>query len=435
MAVELLIYSPKLTPRITYTFSLFFESLINTAYKVTSDVLEYKNHTGPKLNYSAQGIGQNEVFIQAVDLLSETRIHAQNINVTEWEGMKIFFLTNGSLPFDIFAASFYLVSRYEEYLPFTGDKHGRYPHSESLACRNGFLDTPLVNYWAEKLKAVLCKAFPDMVYRENSYTFIPTVDVDIAYAHKGRGIMGTIASYLKALFKADIPLIVKKTSTLLGLRPDEYDTFVYMHDIFRMKNVSPVYFILAGKRGEFDRNISTGTKAFSSLMDDLSFRGSMGIHPSYGSANNRDVIRREIGYVEKGMRGRLAKSRQHFLKMVLPDTCRCLAALKITDDYTMQYPGIHGFRASICTPFFFYDLPAEEELPVRVHSGAIMDGTLKDYQKLSPEEAIKIAKELIEKVRKCKGEFIAVFHNDNLSEQGEWKGWREVFEKIVAAAA
>ncbi len=435
MAGQLLIYTSELKPRISYTFSLFFESLINTPYKVITDISEYKNHQGPKLNYSEQPIDQSEVFIHASGLLSETDIKPQNITVSEWDGLKIFYQTNnGSLPFDVFAASFYLVSRYEEYLPFTPDKHGRYQHTESLAYKNHFLDTPLVNYWAERLKNILLKAYPDLVIKENAYVFIPTVDIDIAYAHKGRGLTLTIASYLKALSKFNFPLVVNKTLTLLGFRKDEYDTFRYQKGIFKKKNVSPVYFMLAGKRGEFDKNISTDSSAFKSLIIELRYFANVGIHPSYKSANNPEIVRKEMAEVEKYLGGKLSKSRQHFLKMSLPDTYHCLLQSGVTDDYTMLYAGMHGFRASICTPFFFYDIKAERILQVKVHPGALMDGTLKDYEGLSPQQAIEISKELISNVKGCKGEFIPVFHNDNLSETGEWKGWREVFETIVENA-
>jgi len=435
MAGQLLIYTPELKPRISYIFSLFFESLIDTAYKLTTDLSEYKSYEGPKLNYSEQAIDSNEVFVHANGLLSETGVTPQNITVGDWEGLKIFYQANdGVLPFDVFAASFYLVSCYEEYLPFIPDKHGRYPHTESLAFKNNFLDIPLVNYWAERLKNMLLKAYPDLVIKENTYTFIPTVDVDIAYAHKGRSLTLTIASYLKALSKFNFPLVLNKVLTLLGLRKDEYDTFRYQKGIFKKRNVSPVYFILAGKRGEFDKNISTDSNSFESLIRELRYFANVGIHPSYQSANNPEVVRNEMANVEKYLGGKVSKSRQHFLKMSLPDTYHCLLQSGVTDDYTMLYAGMHGFRASICSPFFFYDLKEERVLQVKVHPGALMDGTLKEYEKLSPGDAIKISKGLISKVKECKGEFIPVFHNHNLSETGEWKGWREVFETIVENA-
>jgi hypothetical protein len=100
----------------------------------------------------------------------------------------------------------------------------------------------------------------------------------------------------------------------------------------------------------------------------------------------------------------------------------------------MAYAAVPGFRASICTPFLFYDLQAEKTLPVSIHSSVLMDGTLNDYLHVMPDDAISMAKEFISKTKKCGGEFIVIWHNDNLSETRQWKGWRIVFESIINAA-
>lgn len=74
------------------------------------------------------------------DLLLEQGINDVEIYIQDWDEIPCFFPTskNCFLPFDVFAASFYLLSRYEEYLPHLKDEHGRYPASESLAFKNGF---------------------------------------------------------------------------------------------------------------------------------------------------------------------------------------------------------------------------------------------------------------------------------------------------------
>ena len=36
--------------------------------------------------------------------------------------------------------------------PFNPDKYGRFPHQASLAFKENFLDTPLINYWLEDFK-------------------------------------------------------------------------------------------------------------------------------------------------------------------------------------------------------------------------------------------------------------------------------------------
>jgi len=429
---ELLIYTPTVTPRINYVFSLFFESLINTPYRLTSHLAEYKDYKGPKFNYSEQIIEEGELYIHPVNLLKENDIHHQELNVTEWDGLKIFYQTGGVIPFDVFAASFYLVSRYEEYLAEEADEHKRYHAISSFAFRNKFIDIPLVNLWADKLKGILLAKYPSIQVKENVFTFTPTIDIDVAYAHKGRTISVTLGSVFKALANFQFGFVVKKKLTLLGLRRDGYDTYAYQEEIFRTHKIKPIYFFLAGNRSRYDKNINTAGDRFASLIKKVSSYADVGIHPSYQSESNVAVVKEEIKRVEKHLNGKITRSRQHFLKISLPETYRCLASLGITDDYTMAYASCPGFRASICTPFYFYDLKKEEQLPVRLHPTIVMDGTFNEYMRVTPEEAILIMKKLIEQVKQCKGEFIGIWHNDTLNDKGKWKDWRFVFERMIA---
>jgi hypothetical protein len=434
MEPVLLVFTPELTPRIEYTFSLFFESLISTPYKLTTDISEHKTYSGPKLNYSAQQIENDKLFFRSQGLLTQTGIVPQEIVVSEWNSLKIFYgVKDSDLPFDIFAASFYLVSRYEEYLNSAHDEHHRFKSGDSLAFKNNFLDVPIVNQWAEELKKVLLKEYPQLTIKENTYKFIPTIDVDVAYAHLGRKMGVTIGSYFKLLSKFKIGGMLNKTLVLMGLRKDEYDTYQYQEEIFNRHDTRPIYFFLAGKRTMYDRNIETEGNSFSGLIKKLSSFADVGIHPSYHSASQPEIVGEEIKRVEKNLSGKVTKSRQHFLKVTLPDTYRCLIQPGITDDYSMAYADAPGFRAGLCTPFLFYDLKAEKTLPVKVHSTIAMDGTFNEYLHLSPGEAISKIQKLALQVKKCNGEFISIWHNHSLNELGHWKGWRKVFETMIEA--
>jgi len=432
MQEQLLIYTPTITPRVKYVFSLFFETLINTPYNLTTDTAEYKNHQGAKINYSNQPIEEGEIFISANSLLFEDDIRSQVITVTEWEKLKIFYQADaGVLPFDLFAASFYLVSRYEEYLLSSLDDHDRFRHTGSLAFKNKFIDVPIVNLWANKLKDILKKKYPELEIKENNYVFTPTIDIDVAYAHKGRKLKIILGSYFRALFRLDFSYAIDKKLTLLGLKKDNFDTYNYQRDIFKKFNVRPVYFFLAGNWGKHDRNINTEGKYFQALVKKVSEYAYIGIHPSYRSGGSVAIVEQEIKRVEKNLTEKITKSRQHFLKITLPETYRCLAELGITDDYTMVFAACPGFRASICTPFFFYDLRRETPLPVKLHPTVFMEGTFSEYMQVKPEEAIVITRELIERVKQCKGEFVSIWHNDTLNNKGKWKGWRKVFEAML----
>ena len=68
----------------------------------------------------------------------------------------MFFSVNNSVfPFDPFAASFFMISRYEEYLPHIKDIHGRFEAKESLAFKNNFLEKPIVDIWINLIKKEL----------------------------------------------------------------------------------------------------------------------------------------------------------------------------------------------------------------------------------------------------------------------------------------
>ena len=160
----------------------------------------------------------------------------------------------------------------------------------------------------------------------------------------------------------------------------------------------------------------------------------IGIHPSYGSNKSTLQLKKEVERLSKVLHRDITQSRQHFLKLTLPETYRNLIDLDITDDYTMGFASQVGFRASICTAFNFYDLDTEMETKLKIHPFAIMEGTLKYSMKVSPEEAMNKIKPLIDEVKKVDGVFMSLWHNDTLNDRKIWIGWRSVFEKMVQYA-
>lgn len=428
---ELLIYTPNLTRREDYVFSLFFRNLYTINYRHTQELAEFKLYKGPKFNYSSENIDE-ELFFKSAGLLAQCGLETIPLMVEEWNGLKIFYhVDGGRLPFDIFSASFYLVSRFEEYLPFTEDEHERFPASESIAYKYNFLHLPLVNLWAKELLKILRDDFPLLIFKENTYSFIPTIDVDVAYQHLGRKWFVTIGSVLKGIAKADFSFLADKTLTLLRIKKDKYDTYDYLKNLFKRYGIHPLFFILAGDRSAYDKNISTESDDFSILIKEISSYAIMGIHPSYNSNSNPEMISSEISRVEKHLTYSITASRQHYLRINMPETFRCLALLGIKDEYSMVYADQPGFRASIAIPYPFYDLLNEKKLDIIIHSTVFMDSTFNNYLKIQPEEAKLIIKKLIDIIKECKGEFIFIWHNQNLVNENHWKNWNKVFEYIL----
>src|SRR5882757_553676 len=129
----MLFYSDHKSPRLNYMLDLISKEIFNEPFIHTSDKSAFISHTGARLNYSDERFSENEFFIRPHKLLFETGIREQQISRFEVSGRAAFFQTSGDFPFDIFAAAFFLVSRYEEYLLFQPDRYGRFPHQASIA--------------------------------------------------------------------------------------------------------------------------------------------------------------------------------------------------------------------------------------------------------------------------------------------------------------
>jgi hypothetical protein len=432
----ILVYCPKITNRINYVFKLILKDLLGTEFQTTTDEELFKLHIGPKFSYAPHPVSDELIFLSK-NILFENDIRDYSITVSDRAGVKIFFPVGkvSALPFDPFAASFYLVSRYEEYLPHIKDDHERFDAKESLAYQEGFLDKPVVNIWAGQIKNVLLARFPELEFQQRKYEFISTIDIDNAYAYKEKGAVRTLGALARALINVDFNELKERMKVFTGRTLDPYDTYDYQLEIQRKYDLKVLYFILMADYGINDKNVPVQNQNFQSLIKSLADYAEVGIHPGYNSAKSLRKLKEEHRRLEQILKREVKKSRQHFLKLSLPETYRNLLDIDITDDYTMGFASKIGFRAGIAAAFNFYDLDLDVETSLKIHPFAVMDATLKYYMKLTPENAMEYVAPLIDEVKAVNGTFISLWHNETLSENHLWKGWRNVFEEMMKYAS
>ncbi len=412
---------------------LVFKAIIGMDYAITSNRNEYLTHTGAKLNYGHRPLGSNEVFIQASGLLDKRGVERIVPSIITKNGIPCLFANNSencSLGFDPFAAIFYLVSRYEEYSNFKPDKHGRFAVEESIAYNHNFLHVPVANHYALFIKDLIVAKNPTIYFKPSGYSSIPTYDVDVAFAYKGRGVLRNIAASIKDILKGDGRRMKERLRVLRSLQPDPFDNYDYTLGHDSKLGLQAFYFFLCGDLGPFDRNISTLSKTFVNLANKVSNHAFCGIHPSYQSNGKTEMLEKEKERLSKILGREICFSRQHFLKFKLPETYRNLLKIGIDNDFSMGYATQLGFRASIASPFFFYDLEREETTTLKIHPLALMDTTLIYHLKLSPDEATKKAKKIVDEVKKVEGTFISLWHHETLSNNTESNPWRDCYERI-----
>ncbi len=431
----ILIYSHKTTPRVRYIFKHIFTRILLIPVKFTTKVEDFVAYNGPKMTYTKTPFG-NEFFVKSNDLLFEQGVNDMEIIIQKWDEIACFFNAGpkSSIPYDIFAASFYLISRYEEYLPHVKDKHGRYTAEQSLAFKYRFLEKPVVDIWAYKLLKAFKEKFPDYECKKRSYEFISTVDIDNAYAYKYKSLVRSIGGFLNDLVHVKLFNIWYRFAVVFNIKKDPFDTFQRILNSNKEKNIKTIFFFLIGDYTSFDTNVSPSKTKYRLLIKEMLDYASVGLHPSYFTMNDATLLKKEKERLERIINMPIQRSRQHYLRFSLPETYQNLIDLEVEEDYSMGYASNVGFRASTCTPFYFYDLDFEIQTPLKIFPFALMDTTLNDYMKLTPRQSLGKIRDLKNQVQAVEGTFITLFHNESLSNYLRWKGWKRLYDSMIKIA-
>jgi len=428
----LLIFSHRVTPRLQYITDFIGNEIFGEPFQLTTDNISFRNYPATKINYSNSRISNDELFIFNYSLLFEESVTEQNISCFETNGFRAFFKTEGDYTFDIFAAIFYLLSRYEEYLPHQKDKFGRYAHENSLAYIEGFLDIPLVNIWLEDFKKAVKKKFPQLTIYHSPFTFQPTYDIDEAFAFRLKGILRTTGGGLKSLAGGSFSDVKDRVEVLRGEKTDPYDSYSWLDDLHEKYNLHPLYFFLvAVEKGKYDKNISPSHPAMEQLIKRHAEKYPVGIHPSWRSGDQVELIEKEINLLQSISSKKITSSRQHYIRFTLPNTFRRLIDAGITDDYSMGYGAINGFRASVANSFYWYDLEKEQQTNLLLHPYCYMEATSIFQLNHTPQQAIEELKHYYQTVKSVNGTFITIWHNTSLGTYPKFAGWREVYEEFV----
>ena len=431
----ILIYTHKITPRVRYVFKHILTRTLLIPVDFTTKVEEFVAHNGPKLSYTKLPLG-TEFFVKSNDLLFEQGVNDIEITINNWEETPCFFGTNikSSIPFDIFAASFYLITRYEEYLPHVKDLHGRYTAEQSLAYKKGFLEKPVVDIWAYKFLKILKEKFPDYDYKTRTYNYISTIDIDNAFAYKHKSLVRSVGGFFNDLVHFKIVNVWNRFAVTFNIKSDPFDTFQKLLRFKKEYDVKTIFFFLIADYTTYDTNVSASKEKYRLLIKEMGDYAKVGLHPSYFSMQNVAMLKREKERLENITNSPVQGSRQHYLRFSLPETYQHLIDLEIEEDYSMGYASNVGFRASTCTPFYFYDLDFEIQTPLKIYPFALMDTTLNDYMKLTPKQSMGRIRDLKNEVKAVNGTFITLFHNESLSDYLRWKGWKRLYESMLKIA-
>jgi hypothetical protein len=427
----IVVYTANTSNRLKYVLDWLLKERMQANYRIVTDLAEVAPD-GFFISYGTSLPGS--ISIPDEGLLWGKGITKTDPQTGMWQDIPTIFATAGagySLPFDLFSAIFYLLSRYEEYYPFAPDKHGRYPATDSILYKKGWLLLPVADEWCAALRKQLPAASPTLNIESPHFSYQPTYDIDIAYSHLYKGVGRIMGAYMRAMLKGDVKQINERTKVLKNKQKDPFDSFRWLRQLHKEYDCKPLYFVLSSMRTtRFDKNIHPRHPAMVRVIKNITKDGVIGIHPSYYSEQG-DTFSDEKKALEQVAGLPTTISRQHYIRIKTPDTWRLLLANGITADYSMGYGGHLGFRAGTGSSFYWYDVLNESITRLRVHPFCFMDTTAHYEAKLSVTDAFTKLNAMSALLEKTDSTLTTIFHNFSLGTANEWKGWRQAYEHFL----
>ena len=422
------IYCPNINSRVSYAVDLIFKQILKIDYVLTNNIDNLNNII---INYSKREIEHKSIQIIPNDLLFYSEIKSINPTYLEHNKDIIRFFTNKECPygFDIFSASFYLSSRYEEHNCSEKDEFDRFNSTSSILSKLNVLDYPLIDIWSINLLKEINAFYSSNINHNRQFTQTSTIDIDNAFAFKHKGFIRTFAASIKSLITFKLSEFILRINVLLNKEKDPYDTYNYLLNFHKQNSINAIYFILLGDYHAKDKNIKHNHPALKTTINKLKDQSEIGIHPSFFSFNKPRQMKLEIERLNKIAEQTTSLSRNHFLRFSVSKTYNHLLNNGIKSDYSMGYHDAVGFRAGTCSSYIFFDLKSNEATNLKIIPFAYMDGILKDRLKLNEHDAIERIKMLKNRVQKINGNFISIWHNESVSNTGRWTNWRRVYEK------
>jgi len=338
---------------------------------------------------------------------------------------------------DIFAASFFMLTRWEEYVNKNRDAHNRFPAYESLAYKQKFLDRPIVNEYVEELKKSLFELDNSLVFQKREFKFTLTHDVDAPLMHYSF-IKHMKASILDILQRKDVKLFFKRNIdyclTKLKLKKDSFDTFDYLMDRSEEIGVKSYFFFMAKGLTGYDNMYSSSHPFIINLIQNIKKRGHfIGIHPTYNAYNNVTQFKQEKEELEENLQIKIEFGREHYLRFEVPTTWQVWEDNGMKWDSTLSYADKEGFRSGVCYEYSVFNILTRKKLSLKEKPLIVMEGSFITYQpNITAQEMEQKIICLVEKVKRYNGEFVFLWHNSSFK-TNEWKKYASIYEKVLVS--
>lgn len=415
--MHLIIFSTTLTPRIKYIFNFIFKEILKTDVEFTGNKNYFLTSENFQISYGEAPLAK-ELFFKQTPLLGSNKLDEFKVKTTPFgEYLAPFPVSNSTLPFDVFAASFFMITRYEEYW-FQKKPQEDFTANKSLQHKWKVLDKPIIDEWAFLIKNMIKTKMPDFKFSEKKFTQQPTINLNIL-TNAPTGFINKTKFLYSAVFNKDNRHLNTQYDRITGVGIDNKNVLTELQSDFSKRNINPIYFL------GFPHASVDGVK-----MDNLSGilkEKTVGIlRPCADDKKNND-IKTDLQQLKKMQPEQVNLISQQLEILKFPICYLNLVNTGITSDYSMGYADTPGFRAGTCTPFNWYDLQLEKITPLHINSYCISDTA---FQYMNFEEAKRNILFFKDAVKVVDGSFLSTWELRSLSGNLKYKKLKTLFNLI-----
>ncbi len=334
--------------------------------------------------------------------------------------------------FDIIASSFFLLSRWEEYVKKVRDEFDRFPGESSYLQIHDLHYRPLVNEYAEFLWNVFISLGCKQERIDHQFEIIPTHDVDN---------LQRFGSFFSTMKTVAGDLIIRKNPvtmfrsireafrTMTGKQKDPYDSFEKLMTLSDAHKLKSAFYFIPGEKGESDFRYKMSDPFVQKRLELIKRDGHIvGYHASLNT--HRDSVQFEKELKRLKLAGfDVKEGRQHYLLFQVPYTWNIWNDAGLKRDLTMTYENDGGFRCGIAREFPVFDILSRKMLSLYERPTIVMERGLWRKHR-NPKAFANEFLRLKNIVKKYRGQFTFLWHQDNF-ERFEWKNYVSVYSDLL----
>lgn len=333
---------------------------------------------------------------------------------------------------DIFSSSFFMLTRWEEFIKNERDVHGRFPYKKSLAYKNNFLHKPVVNQYTYLLFDMLKLCNQKFEGKKRKYQIKMTHDVDdiLAFSSK-KNILKILGGDL--IRRKSLKLFfysLKYYFEYFFYKKDPYDTFDFLMSISEKIGVKSNFYFMGHGQTKFDNRYILNNSFIENSIKKIKIRKHyIGMHYSYKALEEKGIFLVEKREIEEMICSNIVEGRNHYLRLEIPNSWDILEKSGIKKDSTLGYSGKNGFRAGCCYEYSVFDFIKKEKKKIKEIPLIFMDVNIDNFIKKDLKEIENEMRELSTEIKKYAGVFVILWHNSNLSLKG-WNKYKDLLESL-----